>query len=148
MTLGKHEAHKVAKCGDCTKSLFVEDGWDNPPDFETWSSQVEQARRDGYGVDRGQYIGGVTIIAAAGNRYMSKILDDTRLLVRVFTATFWQYDSAKLTEANQFHKRLLDAMQNRDSESARAATVEAMRVARDNALKAWDRQEGQDVMTR
>ncbi len=77
------------------------------------------------------------IIAAAGNRYMSKILNDTRLLVRVFTATFWQYDSEKLAEANQFHQRLLEAMQNRDSESARAATIEAMRVAGDNALQAW-----------
>ena len=78
------------------------------------------------------------IIAAAGNRYMSKILDDTRLLVRVFTATFWQYNDEKLTEALQFHRRLLVTMQNRDCESARLATVEAMRVARDNALRAWD----------
>jgi len=85
------------------------------------------------------------IIATAGNRYMSKILDDTRLLVRVFTATFWQYDAEKLAEANRFHMRLLEAMQNRDSESAQAATVEAMRVARDNALQAWDRQEAPGV---
>ncbi|MGB8169917.1 MAG: GntR family transcriptional regulator [Chthoniobacteraceae bacterium] len=81
------------------------------------------------------------IVAAAGNRYMSKILDDARLLVRVFTATFWQYDLEKLTEANRFHQRLLDAMRNRDSESARNATLEAMRVARDNALHAWDEQQ-------
>ena len=80
------------------------------------------------------------IIAAAGNRYMSKILDDTRLLVRVFTATFWQYNDEKLTEAIQFHRRLLEAIQNRDRGSARLATVEAMRVARDNALRAWDQQ--------
>ena len=34
MTLGKHEAHKVTKHGgDCTKSLFVEDGCDNPADL-------------------------------------------------------------------------------------------------------------------
>jgi hypothetical protein len=33
VTLGKHEAHKVAKRGDCTKLLFVEDGWDNLPDL-------------------------------------------------------------------------------------------------------------------
>ncbi|MHC4876773.1 MAG: GntR family transcriptional regulator [Planctomycetota bacterium] len=81
------------------------------------------------------------IIDAAGNRYMSRILDDTRLLVRVFTSTSWQYDAEKLTEAIEFHRRLLTAMQNRDSEAARLATVEAMRVARDNALRAWDRQQ-------
>lgn len=81
------------------------------------------------------------IIEAAGNRYMSRILDDTRLLVRVFTSTFWQYDAEKLTEAIEFHRRLLTAMQNRDSEAARLATVDAMRVARDNALRTWDRQQ-------
>jgi DNA-binding GntR family transcriptional regulator len=80
------------------------------------------------------------ILAAAGNRYMSKILDDTRLLVRVFTATFWQYDAEKLSEANRFHRRLLEALQNGECESARLATIEAMRVAGDNALRAWDRQ--------
>ena len=85
------------------------------------------------------------IIAAAGNRYMAKILHDTRLLVWVFTATLWQYDSEKLTEANQFHQRLLEAMRNRDGESARNATIEAMRVARDNALQAEERQDGRGV---
>lgn len=52
---------------------------------------------------------------------------------------------AYLTEANQLHQRLLEAMQNRDSESPRTATVEAMRGARDDALQAWDRQECQGV---
>jgi DNA-binding GntR family transcriptional regulator len=85
------------------------------------------------------------IIAAAGNCYMSKILDDTRLLVRVFTATFWQYDSEKLGEANQFHQRLLESMRHGDCESARLATIEAMRVAKDNALRAWDQQEQEGV---
>lgn len=81
------------------------------------------------------------IIAAAGNRYMTKILDDTRLLVRVFTATSWQYDTEKLTEAIEFHQRLLTAMQDRNSVSAQRATIDAMRVARENAVQAWDRQQ-------
>jgi DNA-binding GntR family transcriptional regulator len=84
------------------------------------------------------------VIAAADNRYMSKILDDTRLLVRVFTATFWRYNAEKLSEAIRFHQRLLTAMQVRDSESARLASIEAMRVARDNALRAWDEQHRED----
>ncbi len=84
------------------------------------------------------------VIAAAGNRYMTKILEDTRLLVCVFTATFWQYNTEKLTEAIEFHQRLFTAMQNRDSESARVATVEAMRVARDNAIQAWEQQHHED----
>jgi DNA-binding IclR family transcriptional regulator len=46
------------------RSRFDRLNWDNPPGFETWIAQVEQTRRDGYGVDRGEYIGGMTIIAA------------------------------------------------------------------------------------
>ncbi len=84
------------------------------------------------------------LIAAAGNRYMSKILDDNRLLVRVFTATFWRYDKAKVDEAIQFHCRVLAAMQTGDGESARMATSQAMTVARENALQAWDQQDHED----
>ncbi len=81
------------------------------------------------------------IVDATGNRYLSKIVKDTRLLVRVFTSTCWRYDREKLAEANGFHKRLLDALRAQDTEAARIATVEAMRVAKKNALQAWDQQE-------
>ncbi|RMF90964.1 MAG: FCD domain-containing protein, partial [Planctomycetota bacterium] len=86
-----------------------------------------------------------TVIDAARNRYMSKILEDTRLLVRVFTATFWEYDRAKLDEAERFHRRLVEAMKTRDAEAARTATVEAMRVARRNAVTAWEAHQQADV---
>ena len=84
------------------------------------------------------------IIAAAGNQYLSKVLDDTRLLARVFTTTHWKYDVETLDEAVEFHRRLLVAMQNRDGEAARLASMEAMRVARSNALAAWDQQNYED----
>ena len=38
--------------------------WDEAPSFNTWKRQVEETRRQGYGVDVGNYINGVTIIAA------------------------------------------------------------------------------------
>jgi DNA-binding IclR family transcriptional regulator len=38
--------------------------WDNPPSFEDWMEQVEATRRNGYGIDRENYIAGVTILAA------------------------------------------------------------------------------------
>lgn len=38
--------------------------WDNPPPFEEWLVQVEQARVRGYGVDLGNYIAGITVVAA------------------------------------------------------------------------------------
>ncbi|MCH5374953.1 MAG: GntR family transcriptional regulator [Planctomycetes bacterium] len=81
------------------------------------------------------------IVDAAGNEYLSKTIKDARLLVRVFVSTFWRYDREKLAEANGFHKRLLDALRAKDTEASRIVTVEAMRVAKKNALQAWDQRE-------
>lgn len=38
--------------------------WDDPPSLADWQQQVGQAHELGYAVDRGNYIGGVTVIAA------------------------------------------------------------------------------------
>ena len=38
--------------------------WDDPPSFEQWLGEVELARVRGFGVDDGNYISGVTVIAA------------------------------------------------------------------------------------
>jgi DNA-binding IclR family transcriptional regulator len=38
--------------------------WDNPPPLTDWLEQVEQTRVHGYAVDVGNYITGVTVIAA------------------------------------------------------------------------------------
>lgn len=45
------------------KSRFAKLKWDNPPDFRTWLDEVENARSDGFAVDRGNYIAGVTVLA-------------------------------------------------------------------------------------
>jgi DNA-binding IclR family transcriptional regulator len=37
--------------------------WHNPPSDETWRKDVETVRRQGYSIDRGNYIDGVTIVA-------------------------------------------------------------------------------------
>jgi DNA-binding IclR family transcriptional regulator len=38
--------------------------WDDPPSFEEWREQVAQTRAQGFGVDEGHYIDGVTVLAA------------------------------------------------------------------------------------
>jgi DNA-binding IclR family transcriptional regulator len=38
--------------------------WDEPPTFEKWQTQVRQARKKGFAVDAGNYISGVTVVAA------------------------------------------------------------------------------------
>lgn len=38
--------------------------WDQPPSFDEWQAQVEQTRSQGFAVDEGNYISGVTVVAA------------------------------------------------------------------------------------
>src|ERR1043166_8657015 len=38
--------------------------WDEPPSWEEWLAQVAETRARGYGVDAGNYISGVTVVAA------------------------------------------------------------------------------------
>jgi DNA-binding IclR family transcriptional regulator len=37
--------------------------WHNAPSYEVWCKEVDQVRRQGYSIDRGNYIDGVTIVA-------------------------------------------------------------------------------------
>ena len=38
--------------------------WDDPPSFAEWREQVAQTREQGFGIDEGHYISGVTVLAA------------------------------------------------------------------------------------
>lgn len=37
--------------------------WDHPPTFEAWRTEIEQVRAQGYAIDHGTYISGVTVVA-------------------------------------------------------------------------------------
>ncbi|TAM57576.1 IclR family transcriptional regulator [bacterium] len=53
--------------------------WDDAPSFKVWKRQVEETRRQGYGVDIGNYINGVTIVAAP-------VLDPTGRIPHILVA--------------------------------------------------------------
>jgi DNA-binding IclR family transcriptional regulator len=38
--------------------------WEEPPTFNEWLEQIEQTRVQGFGIDEGNYISGVTVLAA------------------------------------------------------------------------------------
>jgi DNA-binding IclR family transcriptional regulator len=46
------------------KERFDKLHWDNPPSFAQWLEQVAETRRQGFGIDDGNYIAGVTVLAA------------------------------------------------------------------------------------
>jgi DNA-binding IclR family transcriptional regulator len=49
---------------DKLKKRFDELKWEREPRFEEWYADVERARSDGVAIDRGNYIRGLTILAA------------------------------------------------------------------------------------
>lgn len=60
-----HAAFNLRELSDSRlASRFSKLVWDHPPDFEGWKREVERTRADGFAVDRGSYISGVTIVAA------------------------------------------------------------------------------------
>ncbi|MGY8526981.1 IclR family transcriptional regulator [Paracidovorax citrulli] len=57
----------VAAFGDLTEQelerRFKALRWDQPPELDAWKKEVEAVRRKGYSIDRGNYIGGVVVVA-------------------------------------------------------------------------------------
>jgi DNA-binding IclR family transcriptional regulator len=47
--------------------------WDEPPTFDDWKTQVNQTRIQGFAVDAGNYISGVTVVAAPVWRTRAKL---------------------------------------------------------------------------
>jgi len=58
----------IAAFGDHSEaeleSRFKTLRWDEPPTFNEWQAQVAQTRAQGFAVDAGHYISGVTVVAA------------------------------------------------------------------------------------
>ena len=54
---GRHEAREIERG---FKSLR----WDAAPSYEAWLGEVAETKRAGFGIDKGNYIRGVTIVAA------------------------------------------------------------------------------------
>jgi DNA-binding IclR family transcriptional regulator len=46
------------------KARFDRLRWEEPPSFDQWQAQVAETREQGFGVDEGNYISGVTVLAA------------------------------------------------------------------------------------
>ncbi len=48
---------------DEIEARFTTLRWDDPPSFAAWQAQVDETRAQGFAVDEGHYISGVTVIA-------------------------------------------------------------------------------------
>jgi len=67
----------IAAFGDHSEaelaSRFRKLRWDEPPTFDEWKAQVRQTRVQGFAVDAGNYISGVTVVAAPVWRTRAKL---------------------------------------------------------------------------
>jgi len=58
----------IAAYSECDEAelreRFAELRWDAPPSFRIWLEEVQQARRRGYAFDAGNYLTGITVVAA------------------------------------------------------------------------------------
>lgn len=56
-------AHSALSPAELLKQ-FRQLRWDNPPDFAQWQKEVQAAGRQGFAIDHGHYMSGITVIAA------------------------------------------------------------------------------------
>ncbi len=61
------------------ESRFRKLRWHNAPGYASWRKEVDQARRQGFSIDRGNYIAGVTIVAVP-------VLDDSGVITHTLAA--------------------------------------------------------------
>jgi DNA-binding GntR family transcriptional regulator len=74
------------------------------------------------------------LLQAGGNQRMLKILDSTRLLLRVFTLRRQHHTAKLLHEIYHFHRRILDAVSSRQIEEAMRLLGEHIRLSLDERL--------------
>ena len=102
MSVGQRLPMYVAALGRCMaaysgltraeiKRQFQSLRWENPPTFEQYWSDVEQVRIDGYSIDEGHYVRGVTTVSVP-------VLDEAgRPLMAISAVGFSaQLDAARL----------------------------------------------------
>lgn len=87
--------------------------WDVPPSFEDWRAQVAQTEAHGFAIDEGQYISGVTVIAAPvwkGREKLSHAITAIGLSGTVRRNGIAQLQEAILAAAQTLSKQLSGEM--------------------------------------
>jgi len=119
MNIGQRLPATIAALGRCIaahsnmpkahlRKLFSNLRWQDPPSFGTYLAEVEAARRNGYAIDPGNYVKGVTTVSAP-------VLDETGRPIMAISAVGFsaQFDKARL-------QRLAADVRDRALEASRA----------------------------
>ena len=80
----------------------------------------------------------VMLLRASGNHRMMRIVADSRVLLRIFSARRQEHNFAVLRETYQFHSQILDAVKDRDAETASAAMAAHIQASKRETLEHYD----------
>jgi DNA-binding GntR family transcriptional regulator len=72
------------------------------------------------------------------NQRLQKIVNELRLLIRIFSLHRPGYDAAQLDAIHQYHQSVLDAVAKRDKESAMSAMAEHIQISQRELLNEFD----------
>ena len=79
------------------------------------------------------------VIEAAGNRRILKTVKESRTVSRIFRMRRGRHDLDVVHQAHAFHSRILDALRNRDAETARRHMLDHIEASKQQSLDHFDR---------
>ncbi len=80
------------------------------------------------------------LIRAAGNRRMMKIVAESRVLARIFSALRQEHTLTVIEETHRYHASILKAVETGDADTARRLMTDHIRASLNEALAHFDQQ--------
>ena len=81
----------------------------------------------------------MTLLRAAGNARILKIVAESRVLTRIFGTRRQEHDARVVARAHRYHRRVLQALKKGDGTAARRILSEHIRASKQAALEHFDR---------
>lgn len=78
------------------------------------------------------------LISTTQNSRIQKLINETRLLIRIFAIQAHTHNAAKLQSIYEYHHRILEAVVHQDSASAMQAAAEHIQVSQRERLNDYD----------
>ena len=78
------------------------------------------------------------LLRLAGNRRILKVVQDTRLLMRIFSIHREGHDARLLTQIHGFHREILEAVVRGDGDAAKKLLREHIQLSRRERLQSFD----------
>jgi DNA-binding GntR family transcriptional regulator len=88
------------------------------------------------------------LLRLAGNRRILKVVQDTRLLIQIFSIRREGHDADLLLQIHGFHREILDAVARSDGEAAKRLLREHIQLSRQERLQSFDRLEREASLSR